>query len=498
MYGRPKITINDGQSFVFPNKNPNHLYAEDIEENDLSYGRADLQLAKEINRDEFNKDLLNYKSIFDQQPDQLQQPKLSTRTGEANTITNGNPNYVSNENLDYFNKGELALQKQHEIFSVNEALRQKNYPLAEYILGRPLRPEELIDSGNNYTYKNSAPIGVIVKTFDIREVLSMKGYLQGLEDMDVGYKIQRDPKNNNYIIVSGPEITKDRQMEDEKPNMYTINVNNKNGKNLSKETFNFGSPTESSLPPLYKDAYSVLSDWGITRSAQSSIGKMPKPVLLQLLNSFGVQMDPKSNNKQLETKLKSFITNTPEVYNRLEEGNRKGRGKQRVNIISTSKDELPHIFEDDEDEGNDEFNTPVSKKKKNKKNKSGNKSGNKTSDDKIELFDDDLDNDDSSSSSFVSPNKYHAIGFTDDDETPLKKKTGKGLKLNSTKKLLFANMTNKKLQALIPVYTGIISAGNNSKEIKQELAMILQVLYDKSLITKLRMTKLTKEFITRK
>jgi hypothetical protein len=59
-------------------------------------------------------------------------------------------------------------------------------------------------------------------------------------------------------------------------------------------------------------------------------------------------------------------------------------------------------------------------------------------------------------------------------------------------------MTNKKLQGLVPVYTGMIQAGNSSKQIKRELAMILQILYDKSLITKMKHTKLTKEFISKK
>jgi hypothetical protein len=442
MFSHHKATLSNGALTFLPSRNPNYIRSQDLYQ-DVVYDRADDSYRQHHEEYEYNKSKLGYPSIFDQvpaNPSSLPHP-VTRKDGEASHLPMNNPNYIGASGLAYENGGLIANEEIHKLFAVNAAIKRNNLGLAELLLGRKVTPEEIAQVNKDGYIKQPTPYGTMNKVFEVKDVEAIGNYTQQLDELGIGYKTKTI--GDKVYIVSNPN-----SIESDTPT---------------------STPTPN--PESTEDAISVLSKYGIRQGRTSAVNTLKKQVIVDLFNAFGEKIDPTLNHIILKNLLKEYIQR-PEIYDRLQ----KSKPGSRVTFAKSSKDEKLTNSEDSDDSSSStssEFVTPRRTKKTPKKG---------------EPFEPVTD----------TPNPYQILGYEDESE---EETTGSGLSNkkkkagSKMKRIMLSGSTIKQLQNLKGVYMGEIDAGNDSKELKQDLAYILQTLYDKHYLSKMMFNKITKKYI---
>ncbi len=405
---------------------------------------------------------MGYRTIFDQVPQVL--PVVPTRAtlsdGQAAKLYNRNPNYTSAEGLQYATTGEKAGQDIIKLFAVNSAIKAKNFDLAAMILGRPVTAEDVLLAGSSLHYKANAPIGEIVKSFDPADVHGIERYKKLLDDQGTGYKIRKD-KEGNYLVVSGPEIQKDGSAE-------------------------ASAATPSDLP-LYEDPFSVLTRHGVSKSRMSNIRFIRKDDLLGVMTAFGITPDPRSNLAQLRAQLEQTLRSDHSLFDQLASGSTQ-RGRP-IGKPKTGKE----VVDDEEDNSTSSSSSSLTSPPSHGKAKK--KKGPPSSGRKIHFQDEEEPADAPTWNPTPGPKTRDPNDPDDDDDDGA---VGQGIRKSErkVKDMVYGSLSHTKLKKMLKINMGELEAGNDSKELKKDVALILNLLRERGQISKLAMNRISKHYIT--
>lgn len=441
MFNRNPNLEKAGLAPQMMSKNPNLTTTYDIRE-EAYYGEAEERLAEEKQYDRFQTSKLGFKSIFDQVPEVTGLPSVTAgvKVTQADGIANGynkrNPNYIGIEQINYVNQGLQAEQEITKMSAINRAIREKNFQLAEMLLGRPLTQDDLKVVTSGVYYKSNAPQGVIYKTFNIQDVTSLTAYLQSLDENDIGYKVKST--GAEVFVISGPDVEKDL------PKSITIN--------LSKSMKDDQEDDQSS-----EDVWEFLNRKKV--KVPSDIN-FKKDELLRIASALRIKHTNTDTRTDLLRIIKDTIFNTPELRGKLT--SRKGElASSSSSSADDSSSAVANVF----------ATTPTKKDKKFKKKEVKGVDG-------------------SSNVVFVDDE--------DDDEDGLPATVKKQDKLtsgNGVRRQLFGSMSNSKMKSQLDVTMGMLNAGNNSVELLKDLAFLLQCMYDRNILSKYKMTRISKMYL---
>lgn len=446
MFSYHKVDEKSGLANRIPSKNPNTTNTYDIQE-EAVYDNAQDKLAVERESNQFDMRKLGFKSIFDTVPDTVGLPSVTAgvkqglSAGETIGFGKRNPNYTTAEDINYQAQNDKATQDIIKMSAINRALQDKNYPLAEMLLGRPITQDDLKVVTSGVFYKSNAPQGVIYKSFDVRDVVSLQSYLKSLENSGIPFKMRTS--GNEVFIISGLEVTPD-------PVKTTTTTS-----------------SDSEEPPLYKDVWEFLKDKNINVPSDISLN-LRRPDLIQVANALGIEIKSTDNVPLLKNKIKKYLfTDNPHLLKNFV--NPKNLDKSIDTSSSSSKDEEP-----DEKETIDISFTPT---KTPNKNKPSHTPARKKKTKKI--FPD------------VPPTVTTRGEEVSHTPNPAPITSGNGL----ARKSLIYTMTDKNLRKQLELTTGMLIAGNDSPDLKEDLGYIMQAMYDRGILSALKMKRLTQTFL---
>lgn len=511
----PPVKPSAGLAGNLPSRNPNQLYSDTFSVRSED-GHADLSLAK--HKDEAALDLrkLGYQSIFDQALHPIdtggfRAPIKTAGIAPQQFHEYDNPNQINLERYANYTAGQVAASEINQIIAVNRAIEQKNYELAEILLGRNLTAEDFSKVKTvNFVRENYHPLWQY-KTFSVKDQASLNSYVAMLKDADRDIRIDRDkennivvashirytsnPNNNNSNVSSLSPIpqledddddTEEQDLEEENEDeassssslkqealidtkqiqkdvnesaerLNEINLELEDLKNYLKPAIEFDDPYDILARSQVNSEKSILN-----RYKNISAHTYKKLIQLQGDKSHD-NIDP--NKKGVKTELANYyasIVSGQLDFNRLR--NRAqyfARKEENFNTLSRESKDLQKILQKAKT-GHGIVYKPKHKRRPLQR-------------EVITLKDLPLEGD----------------GVIT-HETVIKPTR------NKMKRSLIVSLTNVKLKKMMELCMGEIDAGNDSREIKEDLALVTQLLYDRGAIPKLKIKRIESDYIMRR